>query len=244
MKPKILLVNPPIYDFAAYDFWLKPYGLLKVAGYVQSKAEFALFDYLDRLHPFYSDKPGCESDKWGRGRFFYDRIPNPPCLEKIPRFYRRFGLPKKYFADFLKANNEFEFAFVETAMTYWYPGVKEVIDDIREVNPAAKIILGGNYATICPNHTKKLGADLVIEGDVLEPLWDLLNIEPDLSRPALWQAYNKIETAAQRLSDGCPFNCSYCSVPKVYGQFQARPLEHSLAELKLLYNLGVKNIAF
>ena len=33
MKPRILLVNPPIYDFSAYDFWLKPYGLLRVAGY-------------------------------------------------------------------------------------------------------------------------------------------------------------------------------------------------------------------
>ena len=32
MKRRILLVNPPIYDFAAYDFWLKPYGLLRVAG--------------------------------------------------------------------------------------------------------------------------------------------------------------------------------------------------------------------
>jgi hypothetical protein len=31
MALKILLVNPPIYDFSAYDFWLKPYGLLRVA---------------------------------------------------------------------------------------------------------------------------------------------------------------------------------------------------------------------
>jgi hypothetical protein len=49
---KILLVNPPIYDFAAYDFWLKPYGLLSVAGYLRGRAEFKLFDYLDRLDPF------------------------------------------------------------------------------------------------------------------------------------------------------------------------------------------------
>ena len=35
MKPKILLVNPPIYDFSAYDFWLKPAGLLRVAGFLR-----------------------------------------------------------------------------------------------------------------------------------------------------------------------------------------------------------------
>ena len=32
MRPRILLVNPPIYDFAAYDFWLKPYGMLRAAA--------------------------------------------------------------------------------------------------------------------------------------------------------------------------------------------------------------------
>lgn len=56
MSIRFLLVNPPIYDFAAYDFWLKPYGLLSVAGYLRGKAEFQLFDYLDRLHPFCADR--------------------------------------------------------------------------------------------------------------------------------------------------------------------------------------------
>lgn len=44
MKPRILLINPPIYDFSAYDFWLKPYGLLRVAGFLRGQAEFSLFD--------------------------------------------------------------------------------------------------------------------------------------------------------------------------------------------------------
>ena len=69
MTPKILLVNPPIYDFAAYDFWLKPYGLLSVAGYLRGKADFKLFDYLDRLHPFVAGQKNLESDRWGRGGF-------------------------------------------------------------------------------------------------------------------------------------------------------------------------------
>ena len=51
MAPRLLLLNPPIYDFSAYDFWLKPYGLLRVAGYLRRQAELHLFDYLDRLHP-------------------------------------------------------------------------------------------------------------------------------------------------------------------------------------------------
>lgn len=51
MRPRILLVNPPIYDFSAYDFWLKPLGLLTVAGALAAHADLTLFDYLDRLHP-------------------------------------------------------------------------------------------------------------------------------------------------------------------------------------------------
>ena len=76
--PKILLVNPPVYDFAAYDFWLKPYGLLSVAGFYEGQAEFTLFDYLDREHYFYRGKKTFASDEFGRGRFFEQRIQNLP----------------------------------------------------------------------------------------------------------------------------------------------------------------------
>ena len=82
---KILLVNPPIYDFAAYDFWLKPYGMLSTAGFLRGKAEFKLFDYLERLHPFITSQKKLDSDRWGRGRFHEQKIPNPPALTEIPR---------------------------------------------------------------------------------------------------------------------------------------------------------------
>jgi len=244
MRPKILLVNPPIYDFAAYDFWLKPYGLLSVAGYLRGKGDLRLFDYLDRQHPFVAKQKGLESDQWGRGRFYYQIIPNPLCLETIPRYFRRFGLPRNMFNDFLMRQGPFDFALVQTTMTYWYQSVKEVIEDIRQAWPQAKIILGGNYVTLCGNHAENLGADFLVPGTNLEPLWKYLGIEPDLKQPALWQAYEKLNVGVLKLSDGCPFSCTYCSVPKVYGKFKARPLERSLAELELLVNRGAKNIAF
>ena len=39
MRPRILLINPPIYDFSAYDFWLKPYGMLRVAGFLRGSID-------------------------------------------------------------------------------------------------------------------------------------------------------------------------------------------------------------
>jgi hypothetical protein len=244
MAAKILLVNPPIYDFAAYDFWLKPYGLLSVAGFLRGKASFKLFDYLDRLHPFAAAQPKLESDKWGRGRFYHEKIVLPPPFCEIPRYFRRFGLPRNIFRDFLGREGPFDFALVQTVMTYWYQGVQEVIEDIRRATPRTKIVLGGNYVTLCDNHAKKSGADFLVTGSNLEPLWEYLGLTADRREPASWEAYDKLRVGVLKLSEGCPFNCTYCMVPKVYGKFKPRPMERSLAELELLVKCGVENIAF
>jgi len=244
MKPKILLVNPPIYDFAAYDFWLKPSGMLSVAGNLRGKADFKLFDYLDRLAPFMAGQKKCESDRWGRGRFYCEHSPVPQVLEAIPRYFRRFGLPQRLFADFLAKEGPFDYVMVQTTMTYWYNGLEEVIEDIRCTWPQAKIILGGNYVTLCCDHAQTLGADLLVKGMNLEPLWEYLAIDPDLQQPALWEVYDKLNVGILKLTEGCPFNCTYCSVPMVYGTFKTRSLEHSLGELELLCRLGAGNVAF
>jgi len=244
MTPKILLVNPPIYDFAAYDFWLKPYGLLSVAGYLRGKADFKLFDYLDRMHPFPARERQLESDQWGRGRFYCEQVPSPQPLKAIPRYFRRFGLPRSMFDDFVAKEGPFDFVFVQTTMTYWYKGLEEAIEDIRKACPQVKIVLGGNYVTLCSNHAEKSGADLLVRRANLEPLWEYLGISPDLNQPALWDAYDKLNAGVLKLTEGCPFKCTYCSVPKVYSKFKMRPPERSLAELELLCQLGVENIAF
>jgi len=244
MIPRILLVNPPIYDFAAYDFWLKPYGMLSVAGFLRERADFKLFDYLDRLNSFMAGEDKFASDEWGRGRFHFEKFPHPKCLNNIPRYFRRFGLPRNMFRDFLEKENPFDFALIQTTMTYWYNGLEEVIEDVRRLKPQARIILGGNYVTLCSEHAKKLGADFLVQGVNLEPLWEYIGIKPDLKQPALWEAYKKLRVGTLKLSDGCPFSCTYCSVPKVYGKFKPRDLEHSLTELELLCRLGVENIAF
>ena len=244
MKPKILLVNPPIYDFAAYDFWLKPYGMLTVAGYLRGKGDFRLFDYLDRRHPFVLAQEKLASDRWTRGRFYCENISRPAVLEVIPRHFRRFGLPRYMFADFLKSEGHFDLVFIQTTMTYWYQGIQEVIEDIRKTSPKAKIVLGGNYVTLCPDHARTPGADFLVSGTELRPLWEYLQIHPDLTQPPLWEVYPELAAGVLKLTDGCPFKCTYCSVPKVYGKFESRPVEHSLAELELLCERRAGNIAF
>jgi radical SAM superfamily enzyme YgiQ (UPF0313 family) len=47
-----------------------------------------------------------------------------------------------------------------------------------------------------------------------------------------------------KLADGCPFRCTYCSVPQVYPQFHSRPVDCSLRELDFLVERGVEHVAF
>lgn len=219
MMPRILLVNPPIYDFSAYDFWMKPYGLLSVAGRLRGKARFHLFDYLDRSRGPASDTRNLRADEWGRGAFHAEEGRKPEALSDIPRRYRRYGLPRDGFVNAIRREGPFDFVLIGTGMTYWYLGVKEVIEDIRRSNPRAKIVLGGIYATICPDHARSLGGDVVIEGDSLDRLWLCLGLEPAEGHVPLWEAYDRLETGVIKLSNGCPFRCSYCAVPQTQPRF-------------------------
>jgi hypothetical protein len=110
MQPlQVLLVNPPIFDFTAYDFWLRPYGMLRVAGRMHT----LLFDFLMAKR----------RDKWGRGRFESQEIPKPKALRDIPRKFHRFGKLRAEFRDFLQARS-FDAVLIQTVMTYWYPGIR------------------------------------------------------------------------------------------------------------------------
>ena len=243
MKARILLINPPIYDFSAYDFWLKPYGMLRAAGFLRGQADLKLFDFLDRFDA--RVPPGnYRADRWGRGEFHSEIAAKPIVFENIPRRFRRFGLPRAEFQDFIRDHPHFDFALIQTGMTYWYLGLKEVIADLRARSPKTKIAVGGVYATICARHARGLGADFVLEGTDPGPLWPFLDLEPNSDGMPLWDLYPELHTGVLKLADGCPFRCTYCSVPQVYPKFHPRPLDRSIAELEFLIRCGVKNVAF
>ena len=50
--PHILLVNPWIHDFAAYDVWAKPLGLLGLGAILRRHGcRVSYVDCLNRFHP-------------------------------------------------------------------------------------------------------------------------------------------------------------------------------------------------
>jgi hypothetical protein len=223
---QLLLVNPPIYDFTAFDFWLRPYGLLRVGGRLRAH-DLTTFDYLES-----SDR-----DRFGRGRFEQQLLNKPSALSDIPRRYYRFGRPREQFRQLL-SNRTFDAVLIQTVMTYWYLGVREVIEDVRALQPQARIILGGVYASLCPAHAKQLGPDVVVDGS------DLGAMELPLSDGLPYWESVDCEVGVLKITDGCPFRCTYCSVPLTYPNFAARPLDACIEELRHLGALGVRHVAF
>ncbi len=228
---RILLVNPPIYDFTAYDFWLRPYGMLRVAGRIRHASRLHFFDFLNSR----------QRDSWGRGSYPNQYIAKPKAFSDIPRRYRRYGKPREEFRQFLKKES-FDAVLIQTMMTYWYPGIREVIEDLRALQAQAKIILGGVYATLCPDHAQTLGADMVVEGFDLDPLWNILSIEPISGVPFWPEADQKYGVI--KITEGCPFRCSYCASSLFRPEFSERTTAECLAELEQLVRIGARNIAF
>lgn len=222
--PHILLVNPWIHDFAAYDFWAKPMGLLMVAGILKAHGfRLSYIDCLDRFHP--RAPASNPRTRYGRGPYSKTRIKKPERLRDVPRHYSRYGIQPEWFLDDLAKIERPDLVLVTSLMTYWYPGVQEAIEHIRSVWPDTPIVLGGIYARLCADHAREhAGADHVF---VTPAEFDLLSLVQKITGfsvrkvfdphdfdtypyPALdlQSGINYIPILTTR---GCPFDCMYCA---------------------------------
>lgn len=154
-SPHILLINPWITDFTAYNFWIKPLGLLYVASLLRENGfRVTLIDCLD----FYGKTKG-----YGDGKFFKTKIEKPLPLKFIPRQYSQYGIPEEILLKRLSLIEEKpDLIGITSGMTYWYPGVFKLIEIAKKFFKGTPIILGGIYATLCHDHAKQYsGADIV-----------------------------------------------------------------------------------
>jgi len=131
-RKNILLINPWIYDFTAYDFWLKPLGLLYIASILKKHPGFRLhfIDCLDRYHPLFKKKLRTKPD--GRGHFLKEEVPKPAVLKEVPRKFSRYGIPFEIFLHELGRLPSPDLVLITCTMTYWYPGVQIVVELIRK----------------------------------------------------------------------------------------------------------------
>jgi radical SAM superfamily enzyme YgiQ (UPF0313 family) len=249
--PVLLLINPWVYDFAAYDFFAKPLGLLYLASFLSIQGfEVRLLDCLDAPQT----RPGA----FGTGRYSKEVLPTPPALAGIPRRYGRYGITEADFRARLTAMPRPDAILVTSLMTYWYPGVQAAIRLAREQFPGTPVILGGIYATLCPEHAgKHSGADFLATGPGEESILSNLAAAglptPAPTRPldldALpYPALNLLSHLSYLpllTSRGCPLDCRYCASRLLQPNYRRRR-PRAVAE-EILYwqgRLGLRDVAF
>ncbi|MEJ5229249.1 MAG: radical SAM protein [Pseudothermotoga sp.] len=254
----ILLVNPWIYDFAAYDFWLKPLGILYVGAFLKKVGfEVRLIDLLNRHDPKLANFTKVKPDKkFGTGKFAEQEVEKPPFLKNIPRRYKRYGAPVEYFLSQLKDAGKPDAVFVTSSLTYWWPGVAETIRIIKEVMPAVPIVLGGLYARLYPKHAEKnTKADFVFSGELSQInrlmstfLKEDLNFDFEnwfeILDPA-YELYEKVGYLVFLTSLGCPYRCTYCISPKLWNRFIQREPHRVVNSIEKYLDLfKVKDVVF
>jgi radical SAM superfamily enzyme YgiQ (UPF0313 family) len=249
-SPHILLLNPWITDFAAYNLWVKPLGLLEIASLLRENGfRVTLIDCLD-----FSIK----TQKYGDGKFFKTKIEKPLPFKSIPRNYSQYGIPEEILLKRLSFLEEPDLICVTSGMTYWYPGVFKLIEITKKFFKGVPIILGGIYATLCYEHAKKhSGVDIVFNGrgefEVLKLISDLTSfklrthnseIRTNFPYPA-FDLYPQLNFVCIATSRGCPLKCTYCASPFLSNGFVRRDplkvveeIEHWTAKYQ------VNNIAF
>ena len=261
-KPHILCVNPWIHDFAAFDFWAKPLGLLSLAAILrQNNLRVSYLDCMDRFHP---GRPEPAKVNWdGRGPFDKTPIPLPEAmalhLEDETKVFNRYGIPVELMAADLKAADRPDLVMVTSLMTYWASGVAETIDLIKKTLPGVPVVLGGIYASLCHDHALEFsGADYIITGPGEKELPELIERytgvtlthmpDPDdldtYPFPAL-DLQHHLAYAPLLTSRGCPFTCDYCASAFLEPRLRRRSPDHVFREIRHWHdNFGVKNFAF
>jgi radical SAM superfamily enzyme YgiQ (UPF0313 family) len=261
MKPHVLLINPWIHDFSAYNLWYKPLGLLYIASLLKMNGvDVSFIDCLEddpQIITCGNFLPGkLKAD--GDGTYLRQRIKRPLPLQMIPRNYYRFGLPPNIFLSKLGKVARPDIIMITTMMTYWYPGLFEIIPLVKEIFPGAPIAIGGNYVTLCPKHAKKSGADFCLPGageaSLPRLFKELLRMDLQLfsgpdnhdsySYPAFDLLCNPVSLPIMT-SRGCPYHCSYCASHLLYPDFRRRDPILVAREIEFWHQrLGVRNFSF
>lgn len=251
-RVRLLLINPWIYDFTAYDFWSKPLGLLYIASMLRKIGyQIDFIDCMDRNdQDLLNIQDHClpEKDDDGRGHFYKVHISKPKILEHIPRNYCRYGITEEIFFEKLNRMKKPDAILVTSLMTYWYPGVFRIIELVKKYFPNCPVILGGIYASLCYQHAVEFsGADFVVKSYQLNALVELLNRFADIQFDKLllkdkyqyldyfpypaWDLYQKLDFICLMTGRGCPFHCSYCASNLLNSRIEFRDPRHVAEEI-------------
>lgn len=262
---RVLLIQPPLQDFYTTPIRLYPLGLLSVASVLRTLGfEVEILDCLNPLRR----KPLPLPEK-----FTYFR----PYL-KHPHFFKRFqhfGLAVERVVARVGELRP-DLVAINSSFAAYFNTVAELVLALKR-KFGIPVLVGGNQATCCPEEIKArvpeidrvLGGPaesclpsflikeglLPVESGLMEsqPLdWKKLRPAHELLDPAPYRIGKKNYLSLQA-SRGCPQNCSFCNVHRVFGRrTEYRPVSSVLEEMRWnyryrgirLFNFEDDNLAF
>ena len=217
-KPRLLLFQPSIYDFALYDLFLKPYGLLRLGRWFEESGYNVFFlnglDYKESETNIVLGTPRRMPN--GTGKFPRMRVPLPRGV-KSERYFGRYGVLPEILRKKIKEVNP-DLIFITSGMTYWYRGVIEAVKLSKEVYPDIPVVTGGIYASLMPEHCRiNTESDYVVSGNTAADIKTILSDhslpEPTGPIPLSPLMIDEVwkDAGVIRLNEGCPFHCDYCA---------------------------------
>jgi len=136
----------------------------------------------------------------------------PIGLLKLGSLYRKMGATVELIRGEGMPLKKPDLVLISSLFTYWWQPVWASVKTYKTLYPDTKVVIGGLYASIMPDHCKQSGCDeihtgLVEEAEGLIPAYDLI---PD---------YDKCVIHASR---GCVRSCNFCYAHKLEPKYEPK----------------------
>jgi radical SAM superfamily enzyme YgiQ (UPF0313 family) len=135
-----------------------------------------------------------------------------------------------------------------SALTVSANRAKLIAQELKRVNPGARVIIGGIHASLCPESFEGV-ADHIVYGEAESIIVDLVEgrfsevsvrgrpVEDLDDLPlvdySLLQGAASMDLIPLMTSRGCPFDCTFCTVTKIFGKrFRMQSPERILREIR------------
>lgn len=228
---RILLVNPPVYDAQYWARWSQPAGLLRIATLLKERGYRV--DLLDCMEADVRGLVPKTRHRLADGRLH--EVQRDDILKRVYHFGLGWGEIRRRLGTFEPPHE----VWIGSIMTYWWESTRDMVNTVREALPDARILVGGLYPTLAPQHAcEHLDADVVFTGELhhASDRWT------DLTLYERTPNYAILTT-----SRGCPWDCHYCAARALNGgsnKMRKREPEDVLAEIEDKMALGIRRFGF
>jgi len=148
-----------------------------------------------------------------RGKKYHTRYP-PLGILKLSSYEKKRKNKVRFVQGMPYNSFDPDIVYITSLFTYAYEPVHDAIRYYSKKYRKARIIVGGIYATLCPNHLKETFQNRIEIHQGLVP--EAEDILPDYTLVPEWRASILFSTR------GCIRRCPFCSVPVLEPKFEAK----------------------